>query len=158
MSPVRFSGGHDHVALSLRSYGALRESQNCFYMGFKTLLHKHISRASIALFGTFLCKLNDLSTFVVFGHHIVFRSRFDVHALVKYDRIQFHHEMFEFVFLLIKGDILSVMIVLGTSYHSIPAVHYSCNPGMRIKHSLFLYTYFTCHDIAYLFCLICLAI
>ena len=88
---------------------------------------------------------------------MVFRSQFDVHALVKYDHTVPSPDV-QFVFLLLKGDILSVMIVLGTSYHSIPAVHYSCNPGMRIKHSLFLCTYFTCHDIAYLFCLICLAI
>ena len=63
-------------------------------MGFKDILSlvyvtqlrpKHISRASIALLGTFLCKLNDLYPFVVFGHRVVFRSQFDVHALVKYD-------------------------------------------------------------------------
>ena len=62
-------------------------------MGFKAILclvyvtllrPKQISRASIALLGTFLCKLNDLSTFVVFGHRMVFRSQLDVHALLKY--------------------------------------------------------------------------
>ena len=50
-----------------------------------------------------------------------------------------------FVVMIVLGTIyimlMMTIMVNCTSYHSIPAVHYSCNPGMRIKHSLFLYSY-----------------